>query len=366
MTRGSRRGIAAIVAMAWVSGGGVPEARAWDLATGVAATYDDNILNYSERDLFAFRYRLNPARYGLETTDDLILSQYLELGLDSESSRSSSFLARFATNHYLSNRIRNNLDCQLQGRVWPSPRWRVTLAASYLPSYYARRYVDNSVSVPYPQLSRYRDARYGQAGASGGAEWRPIRAWRAQLGYDYRRRNFQRGFSERDEDRHTLRLSLRPPRRFGIGSRWRGSYGRTLARGRDELESGGTGSVPDVSTRSLGGGLVLEWTARSREPSITLQQAVDYERRRYTTADTSDTQRFGRSIRELDLDWDVAVGFAGHWQASAGYGLVTQRLSGSLSNVETFTDAGSYNRNRMSLRLSWASREHTTHSGETE
>jgi len=35
-------------------------AHALDYGVGIATTYDDNILDYSDRDLFTFRYRLNP------------------------------------------------------------------------------------------------------------------------------------------------------------------------------------------------------------------------------------------------------------------------------------------------------------------
>ena len=52
-----RRAVVASVVLAASGRFGVPQARALDFGAGIATTYDDNILNYSDRDLFAFRYR---------------------------------------------------------------------------------------------------------------------------------------------------------------------------------------------------------------------------------------------------------------------------------------------------------------------
>ena len=342
---------------------GVEAAHAWDYAAGITAAYDDNFLNYSERDLFAFRYRLNPPRYGVETTDDFVLAPYVEVSREADSVRSASLRARIVAPRYTTNTIRNHAQTELQGRVWLSPRWRASLGASYLHSYYARRYVDHDLAVPYPELPRYRDARYRQTEGAAGIEWRPGRSWRGQVGYEYGRRDYLEAFPERDQDRHALKLSVRPPRLGRVEARVRGGVGRTLARGRSRAQDGNDGnqddgspSVPDVSTWSFGTGLVLGWTPRPRDPSITLRQAIDYENRHYTTSDASDTQRFGRSIHETDLEWEVVVGLARHWQIAGGYDLVVQRLTGPQSGLQVFTDAGNYHRHGVSLRLGWTSR----------
>ncbi len=350
-----------------VCAGGVRAAHAWDFGAGIAVTYDDNILLYSERDLFAFRYRLNPPRFNLETTDDLILAPYAEIAWESRSSRPSSVLARAVVNRYATNTIRDNFEYLLQYRAWLSRRWRLTLAGTFLPSYYARRYVDDDLPVPFPELPRYRDAKYRQTGAATSLEWRPARAWRGQLGLEYRRRDFLGdGFRERDENRYALRLSVRPPRAGRVTARLRGSYGRALARTEDGDEAGGPPDDPDVSTRSVAGGVSLEYLARSVGPIIVLRQALDFESRPYTTTDASDTQRFGRSIHETDLDWDLALGISRNWQISASYAITWQRLTGSLSNIQTFTDAASYNRQRVSIRLGWTSRQRQAPTADAE
>lgn len=349
--------------LAMAGAGGVPAAHAWDFGAGIAATYDDNILTYSERDLFAFQYRLNPPRFALKTTDDLVLAQYVQAAWEPESSRVTSALARLTADRYSTNTIRNNLDVLLQARARLTPRWRLTVGATYLPSYYLRRYIDYDRVVPYPELPRYRDAKYRQTGGAASVEWRPVGTWRGQLGYEYQRRDFLGAFPERDQDRHALRLGVRPPRLGRFVARVRAGYGRTLARGPDGDVASGR---PDVSTQSLGTGLTLEWTAPSRAPRITLQQALDYEDRHYTTRDATDTQRFGRSIHEVDLDWELALGFSRQWEVAGTYGIIVQRLTGSLTNVQVFTDAASYNRQRASLRIGWTSRHRQTRSRETD
>lgn len=353
----SRASVATLLLLAVCGGPGVLQARALDFGAGIATTYDDNILNYSGRDLFAFQYRLNPPRYAIETTDDLVTASYVEATWARDSTRATTVLARIEAERFATNRIRNNGRALLQWRARPFRRWRLTVAGSYVPGYYTRRAIDYDASVPYPELSRYRDARYRQAEGSANAEWRSSSGWRSQLGYSYARRDYRDAFPERDQNRHLLRLTIRPPRARALEARLRGSCGRALARG----PQGDVGSGrPDVSSESFGTELALAWSPRIRDLSVTLQQVVDYEDRRYTTRDATDASRFGRSLHELDLEWELAWAFSSHWEVAAGYNRIVQRLSGDLSNVETFTDAGSYERNRVTARLGWSSRRSRT------
>src|SRR5262249_38854648 len=113
---------------------------------------------------------------------------------------------------------------------------------------------------------------------------------------------------------------------------------------------------PDPSTRTWGAGLGLEWMPRIQRPPLVLRQTVYYENRRYTTSDATDTQRFGRAIHETDLDWAVTVGLSRQLGITAGYSVVLENLTGDLSKIETFTDAGSYRRHLVSLSLDWSTR----------
>jgi hypothetical protein len=351
---------AAALMLAMVGAGRAQEARAWDFGTGIGVAYDDNILSYSERDLFAFRYRLNPPRFALETTDDLVFSQYVEATWEADSSRGTSALARVVADRYSRNTICNDLELLLLARTRVTRRWRLSLAATHLPSHYIRRYVDYDMIVPYPELPRYRDAKYRQTGVAASVERRLVGSWREQLGYEYERRDFLDAFPERDQDRHELRLSVRPPRLGRLAARIRGGYGRALARGRNWNPGDGR---PDISTRSLSAGLTFEWAVPLAR-RITLHQAVDYEDRKYTTRDTLDTQRFGRSIHEWDLDWELVKGLSRQWEIAASYGLVLQRLTGPQTNLQIFTDAASYNRQRVSVRIGWTTRGQRVAEGE--
>ena len=331
---------------------GRPAAAAVDFGAGVATTYDDNYLDYSNRDLFQFQYRLNPTRYGVKTTDDLVIASYVDATWMPESTH-SSLAARLETNKYATNDVRDNLKASVQWRAHLSPRWRWTLSGAYLPRYYVRRYVDYDLRTPYPSLSRYRDAQYRQADAAVSAEWRPSGGWRDQLGYTFSRRDFLEAFPERDQSRHQVRLVVRPPHHGPVAARLHGSTGWELARGPQGLPGNG---APDVSTQSLGAGLLLDWTPTLRGHAASLRQAVNYETRRYTTPDAGDTGRFGRSVHQFDVGWQLALKFSKHWEAVAAYDLVRERLTGPLSNVANFTDAGTYHRNRVTAGISWASR----------
>lgn len=349
-THARRLLVATWAAVAWALA--VPPARALDFGLGIATTYDDNFLNYSNRDLFAFRYRLNPPRYGVKTTDDAVVSSYAEATWAPESTH-MSVLARLEGDRYATNAIRNNLKASLQWRARLSHRWRLALGVGYVPDYYTRRYIDYEVRVPYPELSRYKDARYRTAEGAASVELRTAWRWRGQLGYAFGIRDYRGGFPERDENRHAVTLTVRPPHLGTLDARVRGTYGRAVARGpQGDVASG----RPDVSNESFKAGLSLEWTPRVRNLGIAVRQIVEYEDRRYTTLDRNDASRFGRSIHELDLDWELAWAFARHWEVAAGYERTTQRLTGSLSNIETFTDASSYDRNRVTARLAWSTR----------
>lgn len=330
-------------------------ARAWDLGAGLETTYDDNILDYSNRDLFTFQYRLNPPRYALQTTDDLLFAPYVEMYWE-PARRSNGVRARFQVTRYANNPIRNNLHFLLQGHLLLHRGWRLTLTGVHVPTYYMRRYIEDELVVPYPGLPRYLDAKYRQDEVAAAVEWTPARSWRAQVEYSYGRRDFLQAFPERDEDRHYVTLSLRPPRIAHVMVHARGLYGRVLARGQDGDEIDGRPDDPDVSTRNFGGGLTLDWMARRQVPSLSFQQTLDYESRRYTTQNMLDTERFGRSKHETDLAWGLTLGWSRGWSVEASYAIGVEHLTGPLSPTQTFTDASNYNRHGVSLALRWTSR----------
>lgn len=344
------------VVLGLVTAAGPPSAHAWRLGTGLTTAYDDNFLDYSERDLFAFQYRLNPPRFAVNTTDDLILSPYLDVEWQSHGSRPVSVIAHVVDHRYTTNTIRDHFEYRLEYTLRPVPHWRLALTGSFLPQYYLRQYSDDDVPNPYPLLPRYREGRYQQAGAGVGAEWRPARGWRTQFAYEYARRQFLGALAERDENRHTLRAGARTPKLGWLRPRLKAMAALALARGGDGDENGGPPDDPDVSTRTVGGGLDLEASLRARDPSLALLQTLDLEDRAYTTKDPTDQERFHRSVLGLELQWTLSLGLRSGWQLAASYGFERQHLTGSLTGIQEFTDAESYRRQRIALTVGWRAR----------
>src|SRR5262245_33132241 len=129
---------AAAAVLLFAASGAVHVTQAWalDYAAGVTTTYDDNFLGYSDRDLFTFRYRLNPTRYGVSTTDDLVIASYLEATCVPDAGGATSILARLDGERYVTNGIRNYMRTTLLWRARPWDHWRVAMAGAVVPSYY--------------------------------------------------------------------------------------------------------------------------------------------------------------------------------------------------------------------------------------
>ena len=328
----------------------------WEYSVGAVTTYDDNLLEYSGRDLFEFRHRLNPDRFDVQTADDVGVSPFAEVGLRGGPGQSLRF--REVESRYLKDSIRNHRSFWLGGSAPVHRGARVLLSAGYLPHYYLRTLWNEDLTVPYPRLPRYRPAAFRELTASAGASLRLSPDAAARLDYTFRRRTFLKAFPERDASLHALDLSVRLRAPGALRAWIRAGFERTLARGRDADDlAADTSDDPDVSARALSAGTTLEWTIVRRSPWVSISQSFDFTRRRFTTERRSDFFHFGRLDHAPVWRTLLTVGLLGHLRARAGYELAEQRTTAVEGGAEASGEAGSYVAHRVTLGLDWSSRE---------
>lgn len=332
-------------------------ARSGSLEYGFRLTsvYDDNLLDYSARDLDEFLKGINPPRFNLETSDDLSFQSRFELTWRGSSRRPVTWQLHATDSRQLRNALRTHQSYSVRVRTPLAGQGSVSLSLAYLPRYYLRTLWEDDLPVPYRKLPRYRPAEYRRYGL-GASITRRLPGLRARFSFDHHRSNYLDGFPERDSNSDSVDLSVSPRGLGALRGSFRGGYRRVSARGRDGDETASAPDDPDVSSHSIGIGGSMTWVLRDEMPTLLLRQALDYHVRSFTTQDTKDLFHYRREDRGFTGNWGFILGIGGEWKLRGSYELAEQR-TGSLPDAsESGADAGDFTSHRVSLGLGWSFR----------
>ncbi len=328
----------------------------WTLGCGVTTSYDDNILEYSERDVFAFRHALVPSRFDLKTIDDLILQPFGELAWKSASTGSTSIRLRALGSLFAMNGIRDHARISLRWRQRLVRGVRLSLEGAYLSPRYSRQLRDDEVPVPFPMLSQYRRADFREGELSLGCLWSPLPEWSNKIEVGMRRREYLRSFSERDLHTRVANLSMSPPGMRGFRAAFQLGYRNSAARAADGDEVSGKRDDPDVSERGPSTGASLEWSLRSALPSLRITESYGLSQLRYTTLDTTDRRRFHRMRKFHSWRSSVLVGLSSSWRIRATYEAAGWDLLDDGPATLLAADLRSMRVHRFGVELGWTSR----------
>ena len=116
-----------------------------EIKVGLAMTYDDNILKYSEKYLDRFMNGLDPGRFHIKTYDDLIINPSLEgiytfkIFKKVKTRINASISPRF----YVVNSIKNWLYWGVGIQQYITKRASIKILYSYIPDFYVRHFRDD-------------------------------------------------------------------------------------------------------------------------------------------------------------------------------------------------------------------------------
>ncbi len=342
-------------------------ARSGSLEYGFRLTslYDDNLLEYSARDLEEFLKGINPPRFDLETSDDLSFQSRFELAWRGDTRRPVTWQLHATDSRQLRNSLRTRQSYSFRVRAPLRDQGSVSLSLGYLPRYYLRTLWEDDLPVPYRKLPRYRPAEYRQY-SLGASCARRVLGLRTRVSFDHHRSNYLDGFPERDSNSDSVDLSLSPRGLGALRVGLRGGYRRVAARGSDGDEAASSPDDPDVSSHSIGIGGSLTWVLRDEMPTLSMRQSLDYHVRSFTTTDSRDLFHYRREDRAFTGNWEFILGLGGEWKLRGSYELAEQR-TGSLPDAsESGADAGDFTSHRVSLGLGWTFRGSRGDEGDDE
>ena len=354
-SRDRRPSPAGLLLLALILLGSAP-ARGGTLDIGVRLTsiYDDNLLEYSSRDLQEFFKRVNPPRFDIETSDDLSFVSRLEATWSGEAAHAPSLQLHASDSRQLRNGIRDHQSYGLRLAKSFASHQSFTLALGYLPRYYLRTLWEDDRPVPYRKLPRYQPAEYRQYSLAA-AYGRRVAGLGVRLDWEHRRTDYLDGFPERDSNSDSLDLSISPRGLGRLRFSLRAGFRRVAARGSDGDESA-TPDDPDISSHTYGAGIAASYSLRRDRPSLRVRQALDYHVRTFGTTDVRDALHFGRQDRAFSGNWGLVLGLGSQFQIRGSYELALQRTGALPDATESGADAGDFTAHRVSLGLGWTFR----------
>ncbi len=228
---------------------------------GLQAIYDDNFLRMSDGTILDFRRNANPAKFHIETYDDLILSPRLSLTVGRRliGSRETTLRFGYIRWQYARNGIKNNESYTIRVRQPTQGRNFLEASYNYAPFGYIRHLSDRAPFVP----------------RSTPLEWIPFKITRNA---------FTLGYSHRISERITARVD---------GGRTLRFYNRPFMEN-DNREWNATGTASLAVSRTLKATGQYEY-ARTKTRSL------DTAGETYETSDDSDAS-YERDLYELTLD----------------------------------------------------------------
>ncbi len=325
-----------------------------DLAIGVSMIYDDNFLQYSDSQILMFESGLNPDRFSIQTTDDLLglPSVALTWSQRRHEGRSRSIRIRWSGEFHKENKTADFPSYGATYRESFSRKSRLTLAGYWLPRYYIRQLFDEDFIPPFPGLSRYRRAEFSLA--IGSAAWRQRLGMRsrAEIEYQLEHRGYNPDFTERTSDTHQVALDFERYRLPGRGTLdLLGGYRISNAKG---VDADGLQDDPDVSYRGVIAG--LDWGVElKRRKAWRLGADVSYALG--TRAYTSDLPSDRYHYRRHDVSHTAGVGvrwsLRPHWALRGLYQF--EHNSANLgASAPAGSEQGSYSENRVGLAVEWS------------
>lgn len=312
----------------------------WSNDLFVRGYYDNNILDYSPRDLNRFGNRTLPNRFSINTSDDFITDIGGDLERRWRSRARAEYRLRFATGAHLYSRnaIKNWMNYTVEGRWTNSGQNTVIVHLGWMPHFYLR---DLAIRSPaHPSLPAYRPADYHTWSANIAYHFRWGLPLEQNLIAAWKRTDYNTTFDERDN------------------TAWSGEYGWVIPDGGNwnvtlqyrltRINAAGAGR-PDSIAQDISRTEHMMQGGIEYKPRSLLGASVDvsYERQNYTTAKSRDDSHYGRHDNEWQIDSEIRVNLTGGWRWHL-FDIWTH----DTTNLPLTSEFGAFDSNQVGLRLS--------------
>lgn len=314
--------------------------------------YDNNILDYSSREVALLEAGAQPARFAIKTPDDVVYGAELQLDFKPTLwlDHPSRLRLSGSGDLYSRNGIENQGEVGLEWRQLLSRKITAAAEFDYLPYFYVRNlYVRDPAPGPQYAQARLRRWRYATA-----FSYRFSPNLDAELRYAFETRDYNATFNERDSKSHIpgVEIDYRFSRLLKMDIAY--DFDRTLAEGRNSPDS----QVVDISNRAHQFAWDIFLRPRIwRKHAFQAAQRVVYELQKYTSERSLDRYHFGRTDHEWHVRTAVSLQCTRWLEVGAAYTLetatVTNTQSPPSSNAIPPGEVGSFRRHTVGANLAF-------------
>ena len=174
----------------------------------LTSIYNSNILKYSEDDLEDFKNFGKNDKFEIETSDDLIISPELNLGIKHRlfAGHTQVIKANFKYNKFLKNNIKDEMIIGFDLKQYLSKKMNFSLGYSYYPEIYVRNYKSVLDDV-------YHEFSYAKNVYDGKLNFQFLPLVRLGYGFEFSQLYYNKYFTEYDASniKNTAELNLKTP-----------------------------------------------------------------------------------------------------------------------------------------------------------
>ena len=285
----------------------------WEWGAEVELSYDDNVFLYSDADIAAFEAGASPDRFGFASVGDFCLTTELsaEKPVRRQGKSRTDLEAEVRSRLYLRDSEANQFRVRLGVQHLLDQRHWVRLKATYLPDYHVRRLYDRESATWAP-------AEFDYAALAVTYWQRFSREWAADVDLSWERRDYNRGFNERDANDWVGSVRAR----YSPDKRWDAWLGLDVRRSSARASDGLPGVDPDVSNTELSSTLgarcqltpvdrvQAEWEGSRQRYTTGLQPAEDPYHSGRRDHESTVRLQYRRALdrdRALTLEWEHAT-----------------------------------------------------------
>ena len=329
-----------------------------NVSAGLATAYDNNFMQFSDKQITIFKSGTHPLRYAVESTDDGLFTPDLSLTwqLDEGGGRRHALRLRWEGDFHARN---STADHHATGVRWTETfgRGRRLSAGWYqMNNYYLRQLPDGDLPVALLD-SRYQRAQFDLNIYSAGWRQRLGQSMHADLGWQFENRKYVPAFRERTSGTHQGDVHLdwdRLPHRADVDVRF--GWRKSLAKGTDGDEVGGVRDSDDVDVSYHGPEAGISGRMEFRRDRLWRfggDLGWELGKRAFDSPLATDRYHYGRHDTMNAVEAGLRLGFRRHWTARAYYRLENNTAKLGASAPLT-SESGSYHENRFGLELGWS------------
>ncbi len=311
----------------------------WDGEIALRTFYDNNILDYSDRDRNLFLDRTRPNKFSINTLDDWVseLDGRIERRYGTRSHGEYRMRVTAEANLYSRNEIKNSVRYEFEGR-WAHKTTLLMVHVGWVPHFYLRDLIVHDSTGTTPGSPLFANADYHAWSAD--LEYRASGLWSTEqrLSTGWKNTDYGRRFDERDNTTWWGRYRLVIP----LAARWSGVAGYEYA---SMAATGANGSwaVTDVSRREQTVVLGIDYDIPR---SLSVSVDVAYEHQRYTSTKPADPSHAGRRDNEWRIYLEGSAPFGDGWRL-AGF----DRWTTATSTTGQSSEFGAFDNNQIGIRV---------------